>query len=217
MSLDEKMAGRTGVFPFGEDYQDMEKLAAQMPFGIGTVSTLEMREIPTLDEAADWQRNVQKTVMEKSPHHIPAIFHMEGLCGAFIQESTSFPSGIARDRAGIQSWRRRSEPMWPGRKPPAALPISWLRCWIFPEIPEWDGRERPTGRIALASALGAAYTRGAQSTETDGRKPESVAKHFLGFHNSQGGSSRNQQRYAAQASGGRSTARLFRRRFVNPA
>ena len=96
MSMDEKMAQAAGVFPFGEDYQDMEKLAAQMPFGIGTVSTLEMRRIPTLDEAADWQRNVQKTVMEKSPHHIPAIFHMEGLCGAFIQESTSFPSGIAR-------------------------------------------------------------------------------------------------------------------------
>ena len=34
--------------------------------------------------------------MRQSPHHIPAIFHMEGLCGAFIQEGTSFPSGIAR-------------------------------------------------------------------------------------------------------------------------
>ena len=32
MSLDEKMAQAAGVFPFGEDYQDMEKLAAQMPF-----------------------------------------------------------------------------------------------------------------------------------------------------------------------------------------
>lgn len=34
--------------------------------------------------------------MRDSPHHIPAIFHMEGLCGAFIQDSTSFPAGIAR-------------------------------------------------------------------------------------------------------------------------
>ena len=28
----------------------------------------------------------EKMVMENSPHHIPAIFHMEGLCGAFIKD-----------------------------------------------------------------------------------------------------------------------------------
>ncbi len=67
-----------------------------MPYGIGQVSTLEMRRIGTLEEAAGWQRKMQETVMRQSPHHIPAIFHMEGLCGAFIQEGTSFPSGIAR-------------------------------------------------------------------------------------------------------------------------
>lgn len=42
------------------------------------------------------QRKVQQIVMENSEHHIPAIFHMEGLCGPFIQDSTSFPSGIGR-------------------------------------------------------------------------------------------------------------------------
>ena len=188
MSLDEKMAQAAGVFPFGEDYQDMEKLAAQMPFGIGTVSTLEMRRIPTLDEAADWQRNVQKTVMEKSPHHIPAIFHMEGLCGAFIQESTSFPSGIARG----SGWDPKLE-----EKIGAHVARQEASCGITHILaPVLDiSRDSRMGRQgetygedpALASALGAAYTRGAQSTETDGRKPESVAKHFLGFHNSQGG------------------------------
>ena len=40
---------------------------------------------------------------------------------------------------------------------------------------------------ALASAMGAAYVRGVQKNETAGRKPESVAKHFLAFHNSNGG------------------------------
>ncbi len=39
----------------------------------------------------------------------------------------------------------------------------------------------------LAAALGTAYTNGVQEGETAGRKAESVAKHFLGFHNSQGG------------------------------
>lgn len=35
--------------------------------------------------------------------------------------------------------------------------------------------------------MGAAYTRGIQKGENAGRKTESVAKHFLAFHNSQGG------------------------------
>ena len=98
MTLDEKMAQLGCIFPFGDSYDDMEQQALEMPYGIGQVSTLEMRRIRTLEEAAGWQRKMQETVMRQSPHHIPAIFHMEGLCGAFIQEGTSFPSGIARDR-----------------------------------------------------------------------------------------------------------------------
>ena len=39
----------------------------------------------------------------------------------------------------------------------------------------------------LASAMGTAYTRGIQKGETAGRRTESVAKHFLAFHNSEGG------------------------------
>ena len=96
LTLEEKMAQLTCIFPFGDSFDDMEQQAKEMPYGTGQVSTLEMRRIHTLDEAAAWQRKMQETVMTQSPHHIPAIFHMEGLCGGFIQESTSFPSGIAR-------------------------------------------------------------------------------------------------------------------------
>ena len=96
LTLDEKMAQVGCIFPFGEKAQDMDWVASQTPFGIGQVSTLEVRRIETLEECAAWQRRVQEIVMENSPHGIPAIFHMEGLCGAFIQDSTSFPAGIAR-------------------------------------------------------------------------------------------------------------------------
>ena len=96
LTLDEKMAQVNCVFPFDKTYQDMDWISAQTPFGIGEVSTLEMRRLETLETAADWQRTVQRVVIENSPHHIPAIFHMEGLCGAFIQEAVSLPSGIAR-------------------------------------------------------------------------------------------------------------------------
>lgn len=96
MSLDEKMAQINCVFPFVQDAYNFEKIQQETKYGMGEVSTLEMRRMETLDEVAAWQRKVQKIVMENSAHRIPAIFHMEGLCGAFIQDSTSFPSGIGR-------------------------------------------------------------------------------------------------------------------------
>lgn len=39
----------------------------------------------------------------------------------------------------------------------------------------------------LAAAMGVAYTKGCQDHVTAGRRTESVAKHFLAFHNSEGG------------------------------
>ena len=126
--------------------------------------------------------------MAQSPHHIPAIFHMEGLCGGFIQESTSFPSGIARG----SGWDPKLE-----EKIARTVAEQEAACGITHILaPVLDiSRDSRMGRqgetygedLALASALGAAYTRGVQTTQADGRKPESVAKHFLGFHNSQGG------------------------------
>ena len=188
LTLEEKMAQLTCIFPFGDSFDDMEQQAEEMPYGTGQVSTLEMRRIRTLDEAAAWQRKMQETVMAQSPHHIPAIFHMEGLCGGFIQESTSFPSGIARG----SGWDPKLE-----EKIARTVAEQEAACGITHILaPVLDiSRDSRMGRQgetygedpALAAALGAAYTKGVQTTQADGRKPESVAKHFLGFHNSQGG------------------------------
>ena len=93
MSLEEKMGQVNCLFPYGDNWDAVEK---DMEHGIGQVSTLDVRVIKSLEEAAAWQRRIQEKVMEKSEHGIPAVFHMEGLCGPFIQDSMSFPSGIAR-------------------------------------------------------------------------------------------------------------------------
>ena len=76
MSLDEKMAQINCVFPFDQDAYNFEKIQQETKYGMGEVSTLEMRRMETLDEVAAWQRKVQKIVMENSAHRIPAIFHM---------------------------------------------------------------------------------------------------------------------------------------------
>lgn len=188
LSTEEKMAQVNCVFPFGETYDDMEKIAAETPFGIGEVSTLEMRRIESLEAAADWQRRVQKTVMDNSPHHIPAIFHMEGLCGAFIQDTTSFPAGIGRG-AGFDPELEEAVAGIVSRQEAACGITHVLAPVLDISRDSRMGRQGETyGEDAtLASAMGAAYTRGIQNGETASRRTESVAKHFLAFHNSQGG------------------------------
>ena len=188
MTLDEKMAQINCVVPFDTKYLDMDWRASQTPFGIGEVSTLEMRRLETLETAADWQRTVQKVIMENSPHHIPAIFHMEGLCGAFIQEATSFPSGIARG-AGFHPELEAEIGGIVGAQE-AACGITQVLAPVL-DISR-DSRMGRQGETygedpTLAAAMGAACTRGVQDTRIGGRAPESVAKHFLAFHNSQGG------------------------------
>lgn len=93
LSLDEKIAQLVGVFSL-KGYED--RMAVFFKNGIGQISTLGFRMVETKEAAAAWQRQLQDLVMDNSPHHIPAVFHMEGLCGAFVQDSTAFPSGVNR-------------------------------------------------------------------------------------------------------------------------
>lgn len=187
LSLEEKMAQVNCLFPFkaANTYEDICEAAK---YGIGQVSTLDVREIESLNEASKWQKRIQKMVMENSPHHIPATFHMEGLCGAFIQDSISFPSGIGRG----SSWNPALE-----EKIGQIVSRQELACGITQVLaPVLDlNRDARMGRAgetygedaALAAAMGSAYVKGIQSGDTAGRRAESVAKHFLGFHKSEGG------------------------------
>ncbi|WP_302419714.1 glycoside hydrolase family 3 N-terminal domain-containing protein [Blautia marasmi] len=185
MSLEEKMGQVNCLFPLDCDW---DKLKEETKHGIGQISTLDVRQIESLEEVAAWQRKLQEMVMKNSEHHIPAIFHMEGLCGAFIQGGTSFPSGIGRGA----TWNPQLE-----KKVGQIVGRQELSCGITQVLaPVLDiSRDSRMGRQgetygedpALAAAMGVAYTKGIQDEGTAGRKAESMAKHFLGFHNSQGG------------------------------
>jgi len=185
MSLGEKMGQVNCLFPF-QGNQDI--IAKAMIHGIGQVSTLDVREIESLEEVSIWQRRLQEQIMANSEHRIPAIFHMEGLCGPFIQDATSFPSGIARG----SSWNPELE-----EKIGNIVSTQELACGFTQVLaPVLDiSRDSRMGRQCesygedptLAAAMGTAYTKGVQKSETAGRKAESAAKHFLGFHGSQGG------------------------------
>lgn len=110
------------------------------------------------------------------------------MCGAFIQDSVSFPAGISRG----STWNPELE-----EKVGQIVSRQELACGITQVLaPVLDiSRDSRMGRQGetygedptLAAAMGVAYTKGIQNNETAGRKAESAAKHFLGFHNSQGG------------------------------
>ena len=186
MSLEEKMGQVRCYMPTKPgEYCEIKEL---YPHGVGHISCLCVRMLDKLEDAAAFQREFQKTVMAQSEHHIPAIFHMEGLCGALIPESTSFPSGIGR----ASSWDPQLE-----EKIAQVVSRQELACGItqiFAPVLDVSrdsrfGRQGETGGEdpTLITAMGTAYTKGIQNTEIDGRHADAVAKHFLGFHDSQGG------------------------------
>ncbi|MBQ3481446.1 MAG: glycoside hydrolase family 3 C-terminal domain-containing protein [Oscillospiraceae bacterium] len=188
LSLDEKLSQINSVFSLNEKYLDFDWIASQTPVGIGEVSTLELRRIETLIDAAAWQRRVQEIVMANSPHRIPAIFHMEGLCGAMVQEGISLPAGIARGASFDPALEERLARAVARQE--SAVGIGHILAPVLDVTrdPRMGRQGESYGEDpCLAAVLGAAYVRGAQSTETDGLHPACVAKHFLAFHNSQGG------------------------------
>ena len=188
LDLNEKIAQLNCIFPFTPNVYNFDAMKKQAKYGIGQVSTLEMRGMETTEDVVSWQRRVQELVIKQSPHHIPAIFHMEGLCGAFFQGSTSFPSGISRGASFDPELEEKIAQVVSREE--AAIGITHIFAPVL-DVSR-DSRMGRQGETygedpTLCAAMGAAYTKGIQSTETAGRHPESVAKHFLAFHNSQGG------------------------------
>lgn len=186
LTLDEKMAQVSCYF--AADVTDTSDFAARFPHGVGEVSCLEARDATDLGQVADFQRALQTAAMAASGHGIPAIFHMEGLCGAFLPGATSFPSGIGR----ASSWDPDLERFVGGivGRQERAVGITHTLAPVL-DISR-DSRMGRQGETygedpALASALGVAYVRGLQGEREDGLRTESVAKHFLGFHHSEGG------------------------------
>lgn len=185
MSLDEKMGQINCIFPLDQPLENYQKACLH---GIGQVSTLALRSVTSLEEAATWQRSYQNMIMAQSEHHIPATFHMEGLCGAFLQGAASFPAGIGRGASFDPELEEKIG---------AIVSRQELSCGITQVLaPVLDiSRDSRLGRqgetygedSTLTASMGAAFVRGVQTQEVAGRHAESEAKHFLGFHYSLAG------------------------------
>lgn len=185
LSLEEKVAQIGGIMYMPEM---KKKISAMLTYGMGEISTLCVREMKTLSEAVEWQRALQKEIIEKSPHHIPAIFHMEGLCGPFFQGSVSLPSGVSRGASFDTDLEEKLG---------ALVAKEELSCGITHVLaPVLDVTRDPRmGRCGesygedptAVAAMGTSFTKGIQEAEEDGRHADAVAKHFFGFHSSSAG------------------------------
>lgn len=191
LDLNEKMA-QTGCYfaiSIKGNKEEERAVREQCRYGIGSVSTLGVRELDTREDAAAWQIRMQTQIIEQSPHGIPAMFHMEGLCGGFVQDCVSLPSGISRG----STWDPELEEQL-GRmvsRQEKAVGVTHILAPVL-DISR-DSRMGRQGETygedpVLAGAMGAAFARGIQEDmRCDGLKAESVAKHFAGFHNSLAG------------------------------
>lgn len=158
MTLDEKLAQLQCHFYAHGDLQKDTR------YGIGQISTLEFRQALSLEEAAGIQREIQETVMKNSRFGIPAVFHMEGLCGALVQDATSFPAGIGRGASFDPALEEKISEIVSRQE--RALGITQILAPVLDINREPRmGREGETygEDSTLAAAMGSAYTRGVHS------------------------------------------------------
>ena len=187
LTLSEKMAQIRGIFPMRFEDDPQEKWIEGR--GIGQVSCLVTQmDFTTIEEAVAWQNRMQEKVMAESPHHIPAVFHMEGVNGAYFQGSSNYPTGVSRGASFDPSLEREI-----GQNVARIELAAGITQILSPVLDV--ARDPRMGRCgesygedpALAAAMGSAYTAGLQEQENDGRSAAATAKHFVGFHSSRGG------------------------------
>ena len=189
MPTAEKLSQLQCVFPRSCDADtDIQAVVAGTPLGVGHVTTLEMRRVTDLAEVAAFQRRLQAEIIARQPHGIPAAFHMEAVCGAYLPGAISLPNGIGRGASFDPELEEELGRIVGAQERAVGITYSLAPVLDIARDPRM-GRfgeaygEDPT----LAGALGAAFTRGLQADDGTGRRTEAVAKHFVGFHGSEGG------------------------------
>ncbi len=185
MSLEEKFGQIQCFNPAAWSNDNLER---DYPYGVGGVSFLVANELDTKEEAADLLRKLQKRVMALSKHKIPAIFHIETLCGVMMPGSTSFPSGIGQ----ASTWDPALQEKMAGSIRQQARAIGVTQAFAPVLDIAHDARFGRQGESygedpTLASAMGAAYVRGMQNRGNLSQGLLATGKHFLGYMNPKGG------------------------------
>lgn len=185
MSIDEKLVQLVGYNAanwssdnFDEDY----------PMGAGQVSLLVGLEKESIYEVARYQRQLQKEIIARNPHGVPAIFHVETLCGTMLPGATGFPSGIAQGATFHPELQKRAGNMIGKQARAAGASMALAPVLDISRDSRFGRQGESYGEDpALASAMGCAYVNGLQADGDCKNGVLAAAKHFVGYHDTQGG------------------------------
>lgn len=185
MSFAEKVSQLVGYIPAAWADNDID---SDYPLGVGQVSLLMGSDKESIYQVADFQRKLQKKIMKKSPHQIPAIFHVETLCGVMLPDAQSFPSGIGQG-ATFDPEQQEEVGRLIGKQARAAGASQALAPVLDISRDSRFGRQGETygEDPTLTSSMGCAYIKGLQQNGRLEKAATATAKHFLGYHDAQGG------------------------------
>lgn len=185
MSIEEKMGQIVGYMP---DKGSIEKLEQDYPQGAGEVVMLFAGELENKESVVDKVTRIQDKIMELSDHGIPAIFHLETLAGALLPEATSFPPGIGQASTWNPALQKELAKVISNQARAVGVSHAFAPVLDIARDPRFGRLGETYGEDpALAAAMGTAYVSGLQN---DGNLKEGVlacAKHFVGYHMTQGG------------------------------
>lgn len=190
LSIEEKAQQVTSIMPMGlvdADGRVTSPYEAALKDGIGHVAALGMFGFKSPGQVARAANSIQRFLVERTRHGIPAIIHNEALNGVVAPEFTSFPTSIGLaatwDPAGVEAMARViARQMRAVGMQQALSPVMDLA-----RDARWGRVHETYGEDAyLATEFSVAFTRGLQGDDlTDG--VIATAKHFLGYGLSQGG------------------------------
>lgn len=181
MDFDEKVAQ---LVCYNQAAWSNDNLERDFPKGAGQVSFLAGEEMTDIRDVVKLQHHIQKRVIQLSPHHIPALFHVETLTGLKLPGTTTFPTGIAQAATFDPDCEEQmgevigQESQSVGATLAFSPVLDVSRDARFGRQGETFG-EDPT----VVSRMGVSLVTGIQKN----CKTVSVAKHFLGYQAAEGG------------------------------
>ncbi len=189
MTLEEKAAQLCGDLPAGfmkDGSVSLEMLREKFPYGHGRFTQYSLAGIVDPLQIAEISNTLQHYFVEETRLGIPVALQSENLCGYPGAEGTLFPAQInvgctwepelAEEMAAIIGQESRAVGINSAMSP--VIDVS--------RDPRWGRTYETYGEDPyLTSQMGIHYIRGMQGDKRNG--PACIAKHFLGYAESQGG------------------------------
>ena len=189
MTLEEKVAQLCGDLPAGfmkDGKVSLELLREKFPDGHGRFTQYSMTGIVDPVQIAEVSNQLQHYFVEETRLGIPVALQAENLCGYPGAEGTLFPAQInvgctwepalAEEMAAVIGQESRAVGINSAMSP--VIDVS--------RDPRWGRTYETYGEDPyLTSQMGIHYVRGMQGDKQNG--PACIAKHFLGYAESQGG------------------------------